>query len=75
MHSPFPEAIGEMDASYRPKILHAKTPLWFHDVERWAGEDGLGEMVNLFKHQLVGGNSGEPVYVPRSPDAEEGDGF
>jgi carotenoid cleavage dioxygenase-like enzyme len=73
MHSPFPEAIGEM-----PRI-DPRFSMQKHRYGFMMLSDGLARMDwetgEFTKHQLVGGNSGEPVYVPRSPDAEEGDGF
>ena len=70
---PFPGAVGEMPRC-DPRYMMSKYRYGF-----MMQPDGLArldwETGELTKHKLVGANSGEPVFVPRSADAPEGDGF
>jgi carotenoid cleavage dioxygenase len=70
---PFAGAVGEM-----PRI-DPRFSMQKHRYGFMMLPDGLGmldwETGDFTKHTLVNGMSGEPVYVPRSEDADEGDGF
>jgi carotenoid cleavage dioxygenase-like enzyme len=70
---PFAGAVGEMPRC-DPRYSMSRYRYGFMMLP-----DGLArldwETGKLTKHQLIGGASGEPVFVPRSADAPEGDGF
>jgi carotenoid cleavage dioxygenase-like enzyme len=70
---PFAGAVGEMPRC-DPRYAMSKYRVGYMMLP-----DGLArldwETGELTKHQLVGGASGEPIFVPRSADAPEGDGF
>lgn len=70
---PFAGAVGEMPRC-DPRFGMSKYMVGFMMLP-----DGLArldwETGKLTKHHLTDGASGEPIFVPRSPDAPEGDGF
>lgn len=70
---PFPGAVGEMPRC-DPRYAMSKYRYGFMMLP-----DGLAkldwETGEFTKHALENGMSGEPVFVPRSADAPEGDGF
>lgn len=70
---PFAGAVGEMPRC-DPRFGMSKYTVGFMMLP-----DGLArldwETGKLTKHHLTDGASGEPIFVPRSPDAPEGDGF
>lgn len=70
---PFEQAVGEMPR-IDPRYITQKHRHGFMMLP-----DGLAhldwETKEFTKYAIEGGMSGEPIFVPRSPDAPEGDGF